>query len=219
LHQPGLVSSHSKFQPDYAKSTGHRRRPSREFLAKRLRVEAVPRETWQAVFESQGTSRRTVSSSTFPSILVDRLARDQGKKVADDAERNSLRRRPRVLGFLPIIVVMLGAGEVLMSQAREFAGVKNVVLVHGGFVDGFGWEGVYKALKKDGYRAAACHTVLPVERTTRRCHREANTSTGDDSSIRRARPCSRSPRSRACSWSVESGGRCVFMTCHAPAGA
>jgi len=29
--------------------------------------------------------------------------------------------------------------------------VKNVVLVHGGFVDGSGWQGVYKALRKDGY--------------------------------------------------------------------
>jgi pimeloyl-ACP methyl ester carboxylesterase len=27
----------------------------------------------------------------------------------------------------------------------------NVVLVHGGFVDGAGWEGVYGILKKDGY--------------------------------------------------------------------
>ena len=27
----------------------------------------------------------------------------------------------------------------------------NVVLVHGGFVDGAGWESVYKILKKDGY--------------------------------------------------------------------
>jgi pimeloyl-ACP methyl ester carboxylesterase len=29
--------------------------------------------------------------------------------------------------------------------------VKNVVLVHGGFVDGSGWEGTYKALKRRGY--------------------------------------------------------------------
>lgn len=29
--------------------------------------------------------------------------------------------------------------------------VKNIVLVHGGFVDGSGWEGVYKILTKDGY--------------------------------------------------------------------
>ena len=28
---------------------------------------------------------------------------------------------------------------------------KNVVLVHGGFVDGSGWQGVYSSLKKDGY--------------------------------------------------------------------
>jgi pimeloyl-ACP methyl ester carboxylesterase len=28
---------------------------------------------------------------------------------------------------------------------------KNVVLVHGGFVDGSGWQGVYNLLKKDGY--------------------------------------------------------------------
>src|SRR3954451_5976009 len=27
----------------------------------------------------------------------------------------------------------------------------NVVLVHGGFVDGSGWHGVYSRLKKDGY--------------------------------------------------------------------
>ena len=34
------------------------------------------------------------------------------------------------------------------------SGVKNVVLVHGGFVDGSGWEGVYKTLRKDGYTVA-----------------------------------------------------------------
>src|SRR5882724_10445291 len=41
-----------------------------------------------------------------------------------------------------------------MSQANASAGVKNVVLVHGGFVDGSGWEGVYQALKKEGYTVA-----------------------------------------------------------------
>jgi hypothetical protein len=35
----------------------------------------------------------------------------------------------------------------------EVTGLKatNVVLVHGGFVDGSGWEGVYKILTKEGY--------------------------------------------------------------------
>ena len=32
--------------------------------------------------------------------------------------------------------------------------MKNIVLVHGGFVDGAGWEGVYKILKKDGYQVS-----------------------------------------------------------------
>jgi pimeloyl-ACP methyl ester carboxylesterase len=29
--------------------------------------------------------------------------------------------------------------------------MNNIVLVHGGFVDGSGWEGIYKILKADGY--------------------------------------------------------------------
>ena len=33
-------------------------------------------------------------------------------------------------------------------------GVRNVVLVHGGFVDGSGWQGVYDVLKKDGYKVS-----------------------------------------------------------------
>jgi len=32
--------------------------------------------------------------------------------------------------------------------------VKNVVLVHGGFVDGSGWQGVYDLLTADGYRVS-----------------------------------------------------------------
>jgi pimeloyl-ACP methyl ester carboxylesterase len=36
----------------------------------------------------------------------------------------------------------------------QATGVKNVVLVHGGFVDGSGWQGVYDALRKDGYTVA-----------------------------------------------------------------
>jgi pimeloyl-ACP methyl ester carboxylesterase len=32
--------------------------------------------------------------------------------------------------------------------------IRNIVLVHGGFVDGAGWEGVYQILKKDGYNVS-----------------------------------------------------------------
>jgi pimeloyl-ACP methyl ester carboxylesterase len=36
--------------------------------------------------------------------------------------------------------------------ATEAASAVSIVLVHGGFVDGSGWQGVYKILKKDGYK-------------------------------------------------------------------
>jgi pimeloyl-ACP methyl ester carboxylesterase len=39
--------------------------------------------------------------------------------------------------------------ELIMNRSEL-----SVVLVHGGFVDGSGWEGVYNILKKDGYNVA-----------------------------------------------------------------
>ncbi len=44
--------------------------------------------------------------------------------------------------------------------------IRNIVLVHGGFVDGSGWEGVYRRLRKQGF------TVSVVQNPT--------TSLGDD---------------------------------------
>ena len=41
--------------------------------------------------------------------------------------------------------------EVRMFNETNSSGVKNVVLVHGGFVDGSGWRGVYDVLRNDGY--------------------------------------------------------------------
>jgi pimeloyl-ACP methyl ester carboxylesterase len=40
-----------------------------------------------------------------------------------------------------------------MSDVQSSAAL-TVVLVHGGFVDGAGWEGVYKLLRKDGYNVS-----------------------------------------------------------------
>src|SRR5678816_1185181 len=48
----------------------------------------------------------------------------------------------------------MGYQEVSMSQTRTDGGIKNVVLVHGGFVDGSGWQGVYDTLTKDGYNVS-----------------------------------------------------------------
>jgi pimeloyl-ACP methyl ester carboxylesterase len=42
----------------------------------------------------------------------------------------------------------VSASGTLSANAQP---AKSVVLVHGGFVDGSGWDGVYQILKKDGY--------------------------------------------------------------------
>src|ERR1035438_3849547 len=55
------------------------------------------------------------------------------------------------ISALALMTVMLGTGENTMAQTNTSTHVKNIVLVHGGFVDGSGWAGVYKALKKEGY--------------------------------------------------------------------
>ena len=41
-----------------------------------------------------------------------------------------------------------------MAPTHTSTVVRNIVLVHGGFVDGSGWQGVYNALKEEGYTVA-----------------------------------------------------------------
>jgi len=63
-------------------------------------------------------------------------------------------KRRTFLILLPIVAFVLGFQGTVVAQTSPSPAVKNVVLVHGGFVDGSGWEGVYKILKKDGYTVA-----------------------------------------------------------------
>src|SRR5258708_36419370 len=69
-------------------------------------------------------------------------------------------------GIVSVGALLFGFGEVAMSQTSQPGNVRNVVLVHGGWVDGSGWEGVYKALQKSGYAV----TIV----------QEATTSLADD---------------------------------------
>src|SRR5260370_30304580 len=59
--------------------------------------------------------------------------------------------RTRIIyGAMAIMTILLSIGETTMAETRSTAVVKNIVLVHGGLVDGSGWEEVYNILKKDG---------------------------------------------------------------------
>jgi len=51
---------------------------------------------------------------------------------------------------LVFMAVLLASGSVANAQKT----VKNIVLVHGAFADGSGWEGVYKILTKKGYKVS-----------------------------------------------------------------
>jgi pimeloyl-ACP methyl ester carboxylesterase len=55
--------------------------------------------------------------------------------------------------YIVVLAAALAGGtlESASAQSASKAGIKNVVLVHGAFADGSGWEAVAAILKKDGY--------------------------------------------------------------------
>lgn len=62
-------------------------------------------------------------------------------------------------GILILTAVVVGATLLFLTMLKVAAapsptGVKNVVLVHGAFADGSGWEAVANILQKDGYTVA-----------------------------------------------------------------
>jgi len=61
-----------------------------------------------------------------------------------------------IYGVVTLAALLMGATLLLERTVRVAAaaspsGIKNVVLVHGAFADGSGWEAVTKILEKDGY--------------------------------------------------------------------
>src|SRR6267378_3406762 len=61
----------------------------------------------------------------------------------------------KIYGAVTVVAVLIGATLLLERTVKVAAaaptGIKNVVLVHGAFADGSGWEAVAKILEKDGY--------------------------------------------------------------------
>ncbi|MGO4394965.1 alpha/beta hydrolase [Variovorax sp. M-6] len=63
----------------------------------------------------------------------------------------SLRQFSRFFSAAMSTAMIAGGGGGAAAATPATATKPSVVLVHGGFVDGSGWEGVYKILRKDGY--------------------------------------------------------------------
>jgi pimeloyl-ACP methyl ester carboxylesterase len=58
------------------------------------------------------------------------------------------------LAAMLMVAILLLESTVGVGAAAPPGGIKNVVLVHGAFADGSGWEAVANILQKDGYTVA-----------------------------------------------------------------
>src|SRR5215831_18131629 len=64
-----------------------------------------------------------------------------------------------------VSVAAAGIAAITMAMATSPAvaapaGIKNIVLVHGAWADGSGWQGVYDILTKDGYTVSIVQNPL-----------------------------------------------------------
>ncbi|WP_082070121.1 alpha/beta hydrolase [Bradyrhizobium sp. LTSP885] len=73
---------------------------------------------------------------------------------------------------------LLALATGISPAAAQSTQPETIVLVHGGFVDGSGWEGVYNILKKDGYQVTIVQnpttTLADDVAVTKRAIAEAN---------------------------------------------
>src|ERR1700684_2713907 len=65
----------------------------------------------------------------------------------------------RLYAVVTLAAVLMGTTLLLertggVAAAAAPGGIKNVVLVHGAFADGSGWEAVFNILTHDGYTVA-----------------------------------------------------------------
>src|SRR5687767_9387439 len=66
---------------------------------------------------------------------------------------------PKKLSF-PVIALLVWTASINNTYGQDTSVVKNIVLVHGAFVDGSGWQGVYDILIKKGYNVAVAQRTL-----------------------------------------------------------
>src|ERR1700674_3732414 len=60
----------------------------------------------------------------------------------------------KIYRVVTVVAVLLGAAVSAAAAGPTPTGIKNVVLVHGAFADGSGWDAVANILTRDGYRVS-----------------------------------------------------------------
>lgn len=58
------------------------------------------------------------------------------------------------------IIILSFLNIPIMSNAQTAANIKNIVIVHGAFADGSGWQSVYEILAKHGYQVTIVQNPL-----------------------------------------------------------
>ena len=67
----------------------------------------------------------------------------QYESQIETQRRNNPMKGQTLVRIFSVAMSLFASKEGLMSQTNQEEKVRNVVLVHGGFVDGSGWKGVY----------------------------------------------------------------------------
>lgn len=62
--------------------------------------------------------------------------------------------------FRYLVILFVATAIAASAAAQKQPGIKNIVIVHGAFADGSGWEGVFKILAKHGYKVTIVQNPL-----------------------------------------------------------
>ena len=66
----------------------------------------------------------------------------------------------KVRSYLITAAALLALSGTAVAEARPDGATRNIVIVHGAFVDGSGWRAVHDILAKDGYRVSIVQEPL-----------------------------------------------------------
>src|ERR1700736_426802 len=131
------------------------------FTRIRSRISAVGSTAKQRADASCSPDDRTPESPISPLSLSIDLAGGHGFRHRDGLGASEKEKISMIsnLTLLAAAAAVALAATAAPAKAAP-AGIKNIVLVHGAWVDGSGWQGVYQVLKKDGYNVSIVQNPL-----------------------------------------------------------
>src|SRR5688572_27332746 len=101
-------------------------------------------------------SRYLYKKCVYASIAMAYCTGDLCSTLKSSIMKLSLSLRSIAGSLLAALFLLLSTG----SQAQSSTPVKNILLVHGAFADGSGWEDIYKILSGRGYNVVIVQNPL-----------------------------------------------------------